>query len=223
MRPTPIFFVGFGTSCEVVLRAATLMSPLLCPTAVALEDLLCGRAIDSQPAAPKPWLAGLVLIAPPPVSLLSRYSDNSSRDDIDEDGGGDGGVGNNGSGSSGDQKKVKRSSLAVANALRRCSLLVAVGDRWRTEARAFRETVIKARRRALMTSADAVSAGGRLGGVVSAVGLPAPGEGDKRKPVEYDLRLLLIGGADHLLRMHPTTLRRHGTNQAAIDLAIIVS
>lgn len=83
------------------------------------------------------------------------------------------------------------------------SVLVVVSARYRKEANTFRETLIKARNQAVQK-------------IPSTTGL-------RGTPCVFDLRMLVIGGADYLLRMHPATLQRFATTQSAIDLAILVS
>lgn len=97
---------------------------------------------------------------------------------------------------------------------RRCSLLLLVGDCSRFggahEASRFRESLIAARRRAPPSSEMGVSGA-------------AGGEGASIKPHEFDLQFLIVGGADHLLRLHTSTARRWSTTQAAVDYALIVA
>lgn len=78
------------------------------------------------------------------------------------------------------------------------SLLVVVGARFRKEAITFRETFIRTRQQAVL------------------------GHNGTATPFVSDLRMLIIGGADYLLRMHPAALERFATTQAAIDQAIVV-
>ncbi|VDK41231.1 unnamed protein product [Taenia asiatica] len=175
-RPIPIYLVGFGKHCEIVLTAA-VTSPYLLPPSNggALEDIICGRLTSSDAPIPtRPWLAGLVLIAPPKATY---HQDNLCG--------------------------------GLDNIARRCSLLLVISSKYQAEGNAFREALIAARRRS--TSASA------YGGVSGLRGM------DWKAPCEFDLRMLVIGGADHLLRMHPATLRRFATTQGAIDLAIIAA
>lgn len=159
----------------MLIAAAT--SPYLLPPSNggALEEIICGRLTSSDAPIPtRPWLAGLVLIAPPKAT----YHLDNLRSGLD-------------------------------NIARRCSLLLIISSKHQAEANAFREALIAARRRSTTASAHGSVSGFR--------GM------DWKAPCEFDLRMLVIGGADHLLRMHPATLRRFATTQSAIDLAIIVS
>ncbi|KAL5111694.1 hypothetical protein TcWFU_003086 [Taenia crassiceps] len=175
-RPIPIYMVGFGKHCDIVLAAA-VTSPYLLPPSNggALEEIICGRLTSSDAPIPsRPWLAGLVLIAPPKAIYH-----------LDHPCGG------------------------IDNIARRCSLLLVISSKHQTEANAFREALIAARRRSTTAPAH--------GGVSGFRGM------DWKAPCEFDLRMLVIGGADHLLRMHSATLRRFATTQSAIDLAIVAS
>ncbi|EUB61629.1 hypothetical protein EGR_03443 [Echinococcus granulosus] len=175
-RPIPIYIIGFGEHCGIVLTAA-ITSPYLLPSSNggALEEIICGRLTSSDAPIPvKPWLAGLVLIAPP----KSIYHLGDLCGGLD-------------------------------NIARRCSLLLVISSKHQAEANAFRETLIAARRRSTTASAHGSVSGFR--------GM------DWKVPCEFDLRMLVIGGVDHLLRMHPATLRRFATTQSAIDLAVITA
>lgn len=181
-RPAPIYLVGFGVHCTAVLTA-TITSPYLVPPSNggALEDIICGRLSSTEAPAPsKPWLAGIVLIAPPKEIYGLDYLGSGS------DGGG----------------------LDIA--ARRCSFLLVVSSKHQAEANAFREALISARRRPTPASVHGGSAAAFRGM-------------EFKSPCEFDLRMLVIGGSDHLLRMHPATLQRFATTQGAIDQAIIVS
>ncbi|VDL34703.1 unnamed protein product [Hymenolepis diminuta] len=79
------------------------------------------------------------------------------------------------------------------------SLLVVVGARFRKEASTFRETFIRTRQQAVL------------------------GHNGTATPFVSDLRMLIIGGADYLLRMHPAALERFATTQTAIDQAIVAA
>ena len=156
-RPVPIYLVGFGTHCTTVLTATSIPSYLLPPTnGGALEDIICGR-IDSAdaPVPTKPWLAGIVLIAPP----IDIYR------------------------------------LDNLNSARRCSFLIVVSSKHRTEANAFRNALIAARRQP-PTDYNVIGDSSMVGchGVLV------------KTPRECDLRMLVIGGSDHMLRMNPLAL-----------------
>ncbi|VDM34022.1 unnamed protein product [Hydatigera taeniaeformis] len=175
-RPIPIYLVGFGKHCDIVLTAA-VTSPYLLPPSNggALEEIICGRLTSSDAPIPtRPWLAGLVLIAPPKGTY-----------------------------------RLGNLSAGLDNIARRCSLLLVISSKHEVDGNAFREALIAARRRSTAASVH--------GGVSGLRGM------DWKAPCEFDLRMLVIGGADHLLRMHPATLRRFATTQAAIDLAIIAA
>lgn len=91
---------------------------------------------------------------------------------------------------------------------RKCSLLIVVGERSAyggdNEARSFRDACISAR---------------QLEGNSSVASDHQP----VSKPPEFDLQLLVVGGADHLLRLHPSTAKRWSVSQASVDSAITVS
>ncbi|VDD76463.1 unnamed protein product [Mesocestoides corti] len=170
-RATPIYLVGFGSCCDVLLTAAATSPQLLPPSnGGALEDIICGRlaSLDAPPPL-KPWLAGLILIAPPPTTY--RFDELGSLDSV----------------------------------VRRCSLLLVISSKYQKEATAFREALIAARKRSMV------------------YGVGVFRGNDWKPPCEFDLRMLVIGGSDHLLRMHPSILRRFATTQSAIDFAINIA
>ncbi|KAL7062725.1 hypothetical protein AAHC03_01476 [Spirometra sp. Aus1] len=175
-RPVPIYLVGFGITCPLMITAA-LQLPASYSNS-GLEKVLCGRLLGLESPAPsRPWLSGLICLGIP-LTLPTHQ-------------------------------------LEVLAAIgRRCSVLLLVGGRSRfggeQEASRFRDFLIAARRRAPPPSE--VGTSGATGG-----------EGASIKPHEFDLQLLIVGGADHLLRLHTSTARRWSTTQAAVDYALIVA
>ncbi|VDN11001.1 unnamed protein product [Dibothriocephalus latus] len=175
-RPVPLYLVGFGITCPLMITAA-LQLPASYNNG-GLEKVLCGRPLGLESPAPsRPWLSGLICLGMP-LTLPAHQ-------------------------------------LEVLAAIgRRCSLLLLVGGCSRfggaQEASRFRDSLIAARRRAPQPS--------EVG-----IGGAASGEGASTKPNEFDLQLLIVGGADHLLRLHTSTARRWSTTQAVVDSALIVS
>ncbi|VDN96523.1 unnamed protein product [Rodentolepis nana] len=163
-RSMPIYLIGFGATCSAVLCAATDETCVRSSEDIRLHDIICGRSKTDEVSAPtRPWLAALILIAPPQDAFLPENIPHFEQIPT------------------------------------HFSLLVVVGARFRKEANTFRETFIRTRQQTAL------------------------GHNTTATPFVSDLRMLIIGGADSLLRMHPATLERFATTQAAIDQAIVAA
>nr|CDS25903.1 hypothetical protein HmN_000624200 [Hymenolepis microstoma] len=163
-RSMPIYLIGFGATCSAVLCAATDETCVRSSEDTRLHDIICGRSKTEEVSAPtRPWLAAVVLIAPPQDAFLPENIPHFEQIPT------------------------------------HFSLLMVVGARFRKEANIFRETFIRTRQQTAL------------------------GHNPTTTPFVSDLRMLIIGGADNLLRMHPATLERFATTQAAIDQAIVAA